>query len=187
MSELGLSTIFTFGSNPAELGNDLEEITINTLTVSTIQGPVSSVTIINPILNGTISGTALGTPNGLATLDGTGKVPASQLPGSSPTTQNLSVAGGANANPTLPNTFITTTGGPADATGTLAAGTTDGQTQYVTVIASTTNYVLTLTGIASTGVPFTTATFMSAGQSAQFIWSSTAAAWFVLGSGAVLS
>lgn len=67
--------------NPKWIGNMMPSRGYTELLADTISTySTGTVSIIDPVLNGSIAGDVLGAPNGLATLDASGLVPLSQLP-----------------------------------------------------------------------------------------------------------
>ncbi len=81
MAQIGLSTVFGFGSDPRQIGAKLDSISVTDLSADTITDAGSgTVTITNTELNGTVSGTVLGAADGLATLDAGGTIPLVQIP-----------------------------------------------------------------------------------------------------------
>lgn len=122
-----MSSLDTFSTpppaNPRWIGNLIPQQGVANLLADTISTySTGTVVITDAVLNGTIAGDVLGAPNGLATLDSTGVVPASQLP-----------IGAALIGYTTPtNTFLGVNCGSAAPAGSLNSGIGVGSLQSLT-------------------------------------------------------
>lgn len=98
----------------------------------------------------------------------------------------INIAGAVNQNPlsTVVVTFLAIGGGASDATGTMPAGTANGQVHIFAMHLQNKNYVLTF-GSSSLITPAggtaatQTATFSLQGASATFVWQAASSHWFV--------
>ena len=138
----------------------------------------------------------IGTGTTPASIDNNGNIIKSAVSGSVQRITAVAPTPGpavpASPNVTTATTLITTTGTAGAATGTLPAGTVDGQVKYLIAvsIAAGTTYdldVSTSTDLRdATGALVTTMRFDNTGNSATIIWDNTLTTWYLTNAGVTL-